>query len=306
MVGERSSEELSELVVVDTLEKRKRELEEVVIPQMLRDANKPVYAAKEQAEKIIADANAEAKKIKEEADKLIPRAQEKAAILEQEASTFVLAAKKKDAEAAKIKEEVEKDRADFGAEKFAHETNLATKKSEAEALMNNALTLQTEQNTRKTNLDGRESVVIKKEQNYESKLLELESMRKSVEDKITELRAVEQSHADAKAEISALKSENEDILANIEKKKEEARLATEKSKKAQASLLEREKEIDEKIKTNGAHLKSISKEKAELKDEAKTLDEKQRMNKILERQLDEKIRTLKRLRQEDAGRSTPE
>lgn len=308
MAPERTPEELAaavekQLIVLDTLEKRKKELEEVVIPKMVREANKPIYAAKEQAEKIIAEVNAEAKKIQEEANKRVVEAKEKVSILEQEADAFLLAAKKKDAESAEIKKTTEKDREDFGAEKYAHETNLATKKNEAEALMGNVLTLQTEQNTRKANLDGRESVVIKKEQDYQSDLAMLEKKLNESTDKIAELRAVEQAHADAKIEISTLKSENEDILASIKKENADARLKTEKNKEAYASLLAKEKEIDEKLKTTAAHLNSIAREQANLNDKTKTLHERERLHKILERQIDQKISVLKKLRAEDAGRS---
>lgn len=308
---EKSSEELNAevkklLIIIDELEKRKTELAEKVIPEMLREANKPVYVAKEQAEKIIADANAVAEKIKEEASKLIPEAKQKASTIEQEADAFLLAARKKDTESAKIKESTEKEKVDFEAEKYAHETNLATKRDDAEALMGNALTLQTEQNARKTNLDGRESIVIKKEQDYQNDLTVLEKKLNDSTDGIAELKAVEQAHADEKIEIATLKSENEDILAKIKKEREEQQAEVEKSRMIYTSALKKEEEAEAKIRKNTAHLNSIAKERADADDKIKTAHERERMNKILERQIDLKISTLKKLRKEDAERSPSE
>ena len=305
MAPERTQEELSAeaqktLLVIETLEARKKELEEEVMPQMLRETNRPVYAAKAEAEKIMADTNAKAEKIVEEANQQAAEVKQRAAGTEQEADAFVLAAKKKDSEAADIKKATENAREDFGAEKYASETNLATKKREADDLMGNALTLQTEQNARKLDLDSRESIVIKKEKDCQDRLATLTSTEEGIKDKIAELRAVEQAHNDKQIEIATLKAGNEDVLANIKKERIEQQAEIEKNRMIYASALRKEEEAESKIRKNAAILNSIAKEKAELNDKKKTLHENMRMKKLLERQIDIKISTLNKLRQAEA------
>ena len=121
-----------------------------------------------------------------------------------------------------------------------------------------------------------------------------------VADKIAELRAVEQAHADNQIEIKTLISENEDILAKIKEERKESQAEIEKNRQIYASSLKKEEEAEGKVRKNTIILNSIAREKAELTDKTKTLHEKERMNIILGRQIDAKITTLKKLRQEDA------
>ena len=284
------------LLVIEELTQRAKDIEEKEIPALLEKPNKLIYEAKDQAEKIVADANAEAEKVKASANKLALESKDRVNYLEREANGFVAIAKKSASDSAEIKTVLEKDRVDFDAKKYADESNVAALKKEAEALMSDALILQSEQNTRKINLDSRDSIVIKKEQDLKDETEVLEHKQSATQEKIAELRALEQAHVDEEIEIATSKKENEEILTLVTAEKEEEKRAIVKN---QGILDETKKEkavIEKKQKEVAAQLNSIAREKADVEEKTKTLHEKERMKKLLEREIDIKITTLKKLR----------
>ena len=283
------------LSTIEILESRKKDIQER-INVMITEVNKPVMKAKEEADKIIKESIEKARGIDEVAKSKAKEITDRASGIEREANDILVAVKNRKIKDEEKNKEIEAKNTDVESDLFARESNLKSFKLDADALMGNALTLQTEQSARKRELDSRESTLIKKEDDYLSKNKVLEESKKNTNERIAELRALEQAHADALAEQLTLKASNDGIVEKlaVEDTKQKNEIA--KIKKSYDLLKEKQVELDKKIKDNTNQLNQIAGTNAKLDEKEKTLHEKERLNKLLLRQVDEKIRTLNKLR----------
>lgn len=273
---------------IDGLQKKKIEI--------ATEINKPIYEAKAKAEAIVSDAQAQAKVILEDANKKMADADTYVAQKTQEVNVLLNATKKNYEESKAGGDQLEKDRVDFNAEKFASETNLQQKIRDADQRLNAAVKLEKELHDRQINIDSRLSTVLKKEADLQVSLEKLEELKTETQQKIDELRAAEKSRADEKIEIMSLKAGNEDTLAKIkdEHSRIEADIITNRNLLGEISTTKGELE---KLKEGTAtQLNVIAQARADLEELRKTVNEKERLQKVLARQVDEKIAILNQIR----------
>jgi hypothetical protein len=264
--------------------------------EIATEINKPIYEAKAQAEQIISDAQAQAKVILENANVKMAEANAYVEKKTKDADILLVAVKKNYEESKAGRDQLEKDRVDFNAGKFASETNLQQKIRDADQKLNAAVKLEKELHDRQINIDSRLSVVLKKEADLQANLEKLEQSKIETQQKIDELRISEQARADEKVEIMSLKAGNEDTLAKI--KDEHSRIETDIiTNQNILAEVKTEKANAVKISLDATRqLNAIADAKADLEELRKTVNEKERLQKVLARQVDEKIVTLNQIR----------
>lgn len=267
--------------------------------EVIKEIDAPIYWAKKEAEKIIADAKNQAQAITEEAAAKKAADEEDIGKKKQELKVLLDAAQRRNDDVLGARKALDKEKVDFDAAKYALETNLKQQKMDEDRTMSEAIKLQGELNTLRVNLDSRQSIIQKKEEDYQLNIVKLGQAKAEAQVKIDELATREKSQADDKIEIAAIKARNDQILAGIVAERNKI---NEDIIKNQNVLNETKTALDSIVKKNEENtrlLKLLDKTNAELTEREKSLNEKERLQKILSRQIDEKISTLNLLREDD-------
>ena len=267
--------------------------------EVIKEIDAPIYWAKKEAEKIIADAKNQAQAITEEAAAKKAADEEDIGKKKQELKVLLDAAQRRNDDVLGARKALDKEKVDFDAAKYALETNLKQQKMDEDRTMSEAIKLQGELNTLRVNLDSRQSIIQKKEEDYQLNIVKLGQAKAEAQVKIDELATREKSQADDKIEIAAIKAQNDQILAGIVAERNKI---NEDIIKNQNVLNETTTALDSIVKKNEENtrlLKLLDKTNAELTEREKSLNEKERLQKILSRQIDEKISTLNLLREDD-------
>ena len=266
--------------------------------EIVNDINKPIYEAKEKADKLLSEAETKSKELIGSANAYKEREIDAINKQSESARDAVVAAERRIAEAKTAKDTLDKSIVDFNASKFASESNTKSQKREADEALGKAIKLQADLSTFKITLDTRESTLNKKGDEVKLTIDKLEKSAIASQTKIDELRIQEKSTIDQKTELLCIKEDNKEILNKAQKEREDGI----KDKKENEVLLEKikkEKEgLEKERKDNANILNSIAGEREDLVEKEKSLREKERLNKLLERQVNEKIATLKKLREE--------
>ena len=274
--------------------------------EIVKDINEPIYKAKREAEAIT-------KAVQEKVDLIV-------AEVEKKKVAFVEYARKKDQEievnlnAARkgyeafrtAQAEFDKSVEDFNASKYAFETNLQQQKREAESTLAKGIELQNAANARKVNLDSQESTVNQKAIAMQDLEKKIEQIRAKTEQYLQEIKDTEAAIAAGKEEVAKIKVQNDELLIQVKTQQEKSKSDVETNEKLSAEIKamqldikNTEHEIDEK--RNRA-----ARRDDELDEREKTLAEEKRLVQLLQRQVDEKIRTLNKLRAEEEERKAKE
>lgn len=278
----------------------KQEIEDLLKKKadIVKDINKPVLEAKTKADKILAEAEARAQNILAAANERQAKADEIYGKRKADAQANIDSAAKKLEEVRIAREGLERDTTDFKAEKYTFETNLQQQKAKADQTMSSALKLQEDLSNFQTRLNTHESLLNKRESSMQEDLDKLNALKEETKKKIEELRVGEKASADEKIEIMALKASNEEVLKSIQLERNNLAAEILASKKE----LEETKALKEKVEQERAYaareLNYLAKRKDELDEQEKSLHEKQRLQALTIRQIDEKIATLNKLRSE--------
>lgn len=287
-----------DLNLIETLKQQIQELQKQKA-EVVKDINRPIYEAKEKADKIIADAKAKAQEIEADANNKKAVGEEVTAKKKRELDVLTGAAQRRNDEALALKAQIERDKADFNAYKYALETNLAQQKSAADKMLAEATELRRHLDGWEQNIKTRESVIIRRESDYQSALVTLEQKKLEAQAKIDELATKEKSLADTKIEISALKASNDQVLAGASAERSRIKGDISKNLEILTEIKAAQEDISRKNKENTEQLKALDELKADIAEEKKSLNEKERLQKVLARQIDEKIATLNKLREEE-------
>lgn len=274
--------------------------------EIVKDINEPIYKAKREAEAIT-------KAVQEKVDLIV-------AEVEKKKVAFVEYARKKDQEievnlnAARkgyeafrtAQAEFDKSVEDFNASKYAFETNLQQQKREAESTLAKGIELQNAANARKVNLDSQESTVNQKAIAMQDLEKKIEQIRAKTEQYLQEIKDTEAAIAAGKEEVAKIKVQNDELLIQVKTQQEKSKSDVETNEKLSAEIKamqldikNTEHEIDEK-------LNRAARRDDELDEREKTLAEEKRLVQLLQRQVDEKIRTLNKLRAEEEERKAKE
>lgn len=286
------------LALIETLKEQIKDLYKEKA-EVVEEINKPVYKAKAEAEKIIADANAKAEEIYKRAEELKIEVADYVILKQQEADEILRLAKVAREEARVAQETLDKRIVDFNASKYAYETNLRQRQMEADKIMGQAVKLQDDLKALKLKLDNRESAANRRDQDSAASTDNLNKLKESTEKQIEEFKTHETAIINVKAEIMAIKAQNEDILRKIQAKGEQIK----EDIKANEKVLEEDRSTKTSVDMTKAEtdkeLNRIAEERAKLTEQMKTVHERERLQKLLARQIDEKIRVLNKLRAEE-------
>ena len=287
-----------DLNMIEMLKQQIRELQKQKA-DVVRDINVPIYAAKKEAEAIIANAKKEAQEIVAEATEKKTAGDEAIAKSKQELKVLQDAAQRRSDKALEARKTLDKEKVDFNAAKYAFEANLKQQKMDADRAMSEAVKLQGQLNILRVNLDSRQSIIQKREEDYLANLAKLEQAKNEVKGKIDILATREKSLADEKIEIVAIKVQNDQVLADTVAERNKISKDAAWNQKNLDEIKSIQLDIIKKNEENSKKLKLLDISKAEQSEKEKSLNEKERLQKILIRQVEEKITTLNRLRAEE-------
>ena len=277
---------------VDRLKEEKAELIEQK-SDLAKEINKPIYEAKEKADKMIATAQAEVQGIRDQAT----REQSDAIIASQRVVDMLHQAKAGMEEVNQKRITLDRDRINFDAERYSLETNVRTAQMDADGLFAKALNLQKSLDGHKLTLDTRESGLIRREQELQDKIASLIKTQEETKQQLLALSHKQEELEKIKQEIEKI---GQDSQANLDNNKIIlARLTSDSAalQEIQNGINKAQAELDKQKSNMNAQFDILEKNKADIAERETSVHEKERLLEKKSREVDTKIRTLQQLRE---------
>jgi hypothetical protein len=223
-------------------------------------------------------------KIRKEADDLLATAQ---------------LASKQSTEAKTI---IDKERVDFNAEKYAFESDIRTKKNEANNLIAQANITQKELDSKTIDLGTRETTVTRRELAVVAANDQLEQGKKDLKKAQESLERREMELLEEKKKVEAIAQANEEVLADIIIKKQQIDIDIEAAKKLSEETTAQKQKNDEDKKLINTYFATIEQNNKELEERKISLDERQRLLDIKDNEIVQKIKINSELRMKSGAK----
>jgi DNA repair exonuclease SbcCD ATPase subunit len=264
--------------------------------RVIREVNEPIYAAKAEAMKLIQEARAQAKGITESAAQ--QKADTDAYCLKatQETNDLLHIAKAAGEELKQGREQLVKANTGFEKVKSAAEAELKRINGGLQVQIAKSKEILNQLNNRQAELDTRESDLAKREEELQKENVKLSSVWNNLEATRQVAHELSGLLEQKKQIVEKAKEENAKVL--IEISNEQAKLAASIAQN-QAILDEisaKQEALNKQREDIGRKANALDKQSADQAEREKLLGEKRRLLVVIDRQTQEKIDTLEKLR----------
>lgn len=263
---------------------------------LVKEINTELLDSRAKADKLISDAEIKSNAINAEIDSAKKLAERYVSKIKQEADDLLASAQTISRQNTELRTAIDKERVDFNAEKFAFESDIRTKKNEANNLISQANNAQKELDSKKIDLGTREATVTRRELANVAATDQLAQGVKDLKEAQEDLAKRELALKEERKSLDAISKANNDLLADIDKKRQQIdadRLASQKL--SDETLIQKQKN-DEDKKLISSYFATIEQNNKELEERKISLDERQQLLDIKDKEIIQKIKINSELR----------
>ena len=282
------------------IETLKREAQDLLKQKkdIVADINKPIHEARDKASKVIAEAYKKERAIIKAADDKTLETTLYCNQKRAEAEALVAKENKGLEEINQLRKELENQRTAFTNYEISMRNRIEADTSSAEKTNKEALELKEQFIQANTRLIERENKLKLDLEDISKKQSELIVSQTKLNQSLKQIEEVKIYNTTTKNFIELAQAENSKLIQQINIEKEEIEIKLKENKDTLAKVKSDKEKIETANIENGKRLNMIAKEQADLDERKRSLDERKRLDQVMSRQLDDKIRTLKKLREE--------